>query len=73
MFIYILYGIFNIYHLVRYGIYGTGLYALITIFGSGAILLSAGSIFLLLGFDWSTPIAIQEVSNLYNNNIIPGL
>jgi len=73
MFFYVLYSLFNIYHLIRYGIFGKGLYLLITIFSAGAILLSAGSIFLLLGFDWNTAISLQETSNLYNNNVIPGL
>ena len=73
MFLYILYGLFNIYHLVRYGIYNPKLYVLITVFSAGAILLSAGSIFLLLGFDWSTPINFQEAASLYNNNVIPSL
>jgi hypothetical protein len=73
MFLYILYSLFNIYHLIRYGIFGKGLYFLITIFSAGAILLSAGSIFILLGFDWGTSIGLQEASNLYNNNVIPGL
>ncbi len=73
MFIYILYSLFNIYHLIRYGLSGSGLFLLITIFGAGAVLLSAGSIFLLLGFDWNTSIGLQEASSFYNNNVIPGL
>ncbi len=74
MLFYVLYSLFNIYHLMRYGVYGLSLYVLITVFAGGTILLISGSVFLLAEYDWSAPISlntspIQE----YGNTLFPSL
>lgn len=65
------YSIFNIYHLIRYGLYGFGLYLIITIFAGGTILLVAGSIFLLQEYDWSIPIQLNNIVKIYTSEIVP--
>ncbi len=70
---YILYSLFNIYHLVRYGVYGFGLYLIVTIFTGGTILLVAGSTFLLLEYDWTLPISLGNAAEFYNEDLFPAL
>lgn len=65
------YSFFNIYHLIRYGLYGFGLYLIITVFAGGTILLVAESIFLLQKYDWSVPIQLDEVAQTYTSEIVP--
>jgi len=61
MVFFLLYSLFNVYHLVRYGVYGFGLYTIVTIFTGGTILLAAGSVFLLMGYDWSAPLSLETI------------
>lgn len=81
MLFYLLYSLFNIYHLVRYGVYGFGLYLLVTIFTGGTILLVSGSFFMLSEFNWNEPISINTVisdftqskNEVINPNLFPPL
>ncbi|MBI4592379.1 hypothetical protein HY733_02950 [Candidatus Uhrbacteria bacterium] len=73
MLFYVLYSLFNIYHLIRYGVYGFGLYLIVTIFTGGTILLVAGSTFLLMEYDWTLPISFDEAQNYYNEDLFPSL
>jgi len=73
MLFYVLYSFFNIYHLVRYGVYGFGLYLIITIFAGGTILLLSGSVLLLLEYDWNAPITLNNAVQFYNEDLFPGL
>ena len=70
---YVLYTIFNIYHLIRYGVYGFGLYLIVTIFAGGTVILVAGSAFLLMEYDWSVPLSLQNTIELYNEDLFPSL
>ncbi len=73
MLFYILYSLFNIYHLVRYGIYGFGLYVIVTVFAGGTILLIGASLFMLMEYDWSMPISLGSAVEYYNEDLFPGL
>lgn len=73
MLFYVLYSLFNIYHLIRYGIYGLGLYLIVTIFTGGTILLVSGSIFLLIEYDWNHQISLENVIEYYNTDFLPNL
>ena len=73
MLFYVIYSLFNIYHLIRYGIYGFGLYLIVTIFTGGTILLVAGSMFLLLDYDWTLPLSLNDATEFYNEDLFPGL
>lgn len=73
MLFYILYSLFNIYHLVRYGVYGFGLYLIVTIFTGGTILLVGGSVFMLLEYDWTVPITLDNAVEYYNEDLFPAL
>ncbi|MBI4713771.1 hypothetical protein HY771_01110 [Candidatus Uhrbacteria bacterium] len=69
--LFLFYSLFNIYHLIRYGLYGFGLYLIITVFAGGTILLVSGSIFLLMKYDWSQPIFVNGLIETYGNNLLP--
>ncbi len=71
MLFYVLYSLFTIYHFFRYGIYGFGLYLIITIFTGGTILLVSGSVLLLLQYDWQAPIMAGQVIETYNTSLFP--
>lgn len=73
MLFYVLYSLFNIYHLVRYGVYGFGLYLIVAIFTGGTILLVAGSTFLLMEYDWTLPISLDSATQFYNEDLFPAL
>jgi len=73
MLFYVLYSLFNIYHLIRYGVYGFGLYLIVTIFTGGTILLVAGSTLLLLNYDWTLTVSLNEATEFYNEDLFPAL
>ena len=73
MLFYVLYALFNVYHLIRYGVYGLGMYLIVTLFTGGTILLVAGSAFLLLEYDWTQPISVQKTIDYYNEDLFPSL
>lgn len=62
--LYIIFSFFNLYHLMRYGVYGFGLYLIVTIYASGTILLATGSYFLLSEYNWNAPISFEGFFNL---------
>ena len=73
MLFYVLYSLFNIYHLIRYGVYGYGLYFLVTIFTGGTILLLAGSFFLLSEYNWNELIPVNRIFENNDNGLFPNL
>ncbi len=73
MLFYVLYSLFNIYHLIRYGVFGFGLYLIVAIFTGGTIILMAASTFLLMGYDWTLPISLNNVAEFYNEDLFPSL
>ena len=73
MLFYVLYSLFNIYHLIRYGVYGFGLYLIVTIFTGGTIILVSGSVFMLMEYDWMLPITLGEAADFYNEDLFPRL
>ena len=73
MLFYVLYSLFNIYHLIRYGVYGFGLYLIVTIFTGGTILLVAGSFFLFAEYDWTIPVSLDNAAEFYNKDLFPAL
>ncbi len=73
MLFYVLYSLFNIYHLIRYGVYGFGLYLIVTVFTCGTILLVGASVYMLLEFDWTVPIGLNDAVEYYNEDLFPGL
>lgn len=73
MLFYVLYSLFNIYHLIRYGVYGFGLYLIVSIFTVGTIILIAGSTFMLMEYDWTLPISLNNATQFYNEDLFPAL
>ncbi|OGL62670.1 hypothetical protein A3C09_02740 [Candidatus Uhrbacteria bacterium RIFCSPHIGHO2_02_FULL_47_44] len=66
---YVLYSLFNIFHLVKYGIAGNGLFLIVFTFLGGTILLVAASIFLLLPYDWTYAIPLNQITDVFNENV----
>ncbi len=58
---YLLYSLFAVFHLLKYGVYNLSLYLLIIVFAGGTLLLVSESLIVLAELDWSTPIPINEV------------
>lgn len=69
---YLFYSVFNIYHLLRFGVYGFGLYLISSFFVLGTIGLLALSGFYLSAYDWNAPIAFQNILEVNESNL-PGL
>ena len=61
--IFIVFSIFNVYHLLRYGIYNFNLYILTFIYIGGTIFILGTSWIVLYTFDWSTPFMIENILN----------
>lgn len=53
IFLFVLYGFFNIYHLLRFATYSMGSYLITVIFVSGAVILLAVAGIYIMNFDWS--------------------
>lgn len=66
---YVLYSLFNIFHLVKYGVAGNGLVLIVSIFLGGTVLLITGSIFILLPYDWTYAIPLNEITDVFNENV----
>lgn len=73
MLFYVLYSLFNIYHLIRYGVYGFGLYLIVAMFTGGTIILVSASVFLLAQYDWTRPLSLDNAVEFYNADLFPAL
>ena len=70
---YVLFSLFNLLHLFKFGVAGKGLYLTITIFTAGTILLASGCIYLLLEYDPLYTWSFGDSSSFIQGNIFPGL
>lgn len=58
---FLLYAAFNLYHLLRFGMYGLGLYLITALFVVGTVLLIAASYSLLAPFDWTVSFPVSSL------------
>jgi hypothetical protein len=58
------YSAFNLYHMVRFGKSGFGLYSILALFMLGSLVLVGGSLLVMSGYDWS---ASFPVSSIFEN------
>jgi len=58
MVVFIFFSIFNVYHLMRYGIYNFNLYILSVIYVGGTLFIIGASYIVLSDFDWSVPLSL---------------
>lgn len=65
---YILYSLFNLYHLLRFGLEGIPLLCIILVFLGGSGLLVGGSLFALSQYDWSGEISPFETIDTLNQD-----
>ncbi len=73
LFFYTVYALFNLYHLLRFGVYNAGAYALIIIFCGGTIFLVGGSLLMMLQYDWSATINMTAIFQGSIKNVISPL
>lgn len=59
--VFTLYTGFNLYHLLRFGTKGVGLYAIVAIFLVGSALLVGTSVALLAPYDWSATVSPSDL------------
>lgn len=72
--IFLVFSFFNIYHLMRYGIYNFALYVLSVIYLSGTIFVLGMSAIILFGFDWSVSLELGQILDANRSEFItPGL
>jgi len=71
--VFFIFSIFNIYHLLRYGIYNFNLYVLSVIYLSGTIFILGASIILLNNFDWSVYFSVGTIIGEEQNELFPPL
>jgi len=70
---YTLFGLFNLLHLVKFGVANKGLVILVLIFVCGSIALAAASIFALLTYDASYVWSPDASASFIQKNVFPGL
>jgi len=59
--VFVIFSLFNVYHLLRYGIYNFNLYVLSTIYMAGTIFILGASIIMILQFDWTVPFELSTI------------
>lgn len=65
---YIIYSLFTVMHLVKYGVAGFPLYLLTAVYAGGTILLVSVSIFMLARYDWTYSVPLDFIVKLFQNN-----
>jgi hypothetical protein len=60
MLVFFTYTAFNLYHLLRFGTYGIGLYSITALFLVGTVALVAVSVLLLVPYDWSLSLSVSD-------------
>lgn len=58
---FIVFSLFNVYHLLRYGIYNFNLYVLSTVYMAGTILILGASLIMILQFDWTVSFELSAI------------
>ncbi len=64
VFLFVIYGFFNIYHLLRFATYSFGSYFLTTVFVGGAIIIGVVCAVYLFSYDWSLAWDFSELPKL---------
>jgi hypothetical protein len=59
--VFVVFSLFNIYHLLRYGIYNFNLYVLSVVYLAGTIFVLGASIIILNSFDWSVLFSTETI------------
>lgn len=70
---YLLFSLFNLLHLLKFGVAGANLYLTIVIFTVGTVILAVCSVILLMGYDPLYSWSIGDPSSFIQDNVFPGL
>lgn len=73
IFVYLLYGFFNIYHLAKFGLIGRATRAIIFIQAAISLSFLLASLYLVTFQDWSGSWNLSQIFRSSSENIIPGL
>lgn len=60
-FVFVIFSFFNIYHMLRYGIYNFSLYILSVVYLGGTVFFLGASIIIILSFNWSVPLNLDAI------------
>jgi len=71
--VFVLFSFFNIYHLLRYGVYNFNLYILSVIYLGGTIFFLGASIIFLNTFDWSVAFSLETIIGASETPYFPTL
>lgn len=58
---YIVWSLFNVYHLLRFGIYGYTAYVAVAVFAGVSVFLLGASVFFLSGYDWTATFSFSDL------------
>lgn len=64
---YVLYSVFTLYHLLRFGLSGVPLYLLLVIYIMGTVTLLGGSLLLLSTYDWTASLTTDMLTKTFFN------
>jgi hypothetical protein len=70
---FLVHSFFNLYHFLRFGIYGFGLYGITTLFVFGTFALLGISTLLLLPYDWTASLQLSTLFGSFDSGLFPGL
>jgi len=66
--VFVTFSLFNIYHLLRYGIYNFNLYVLSVVYLAGTVFILGASIIILNSFDWSVLFSADTILGTSDQN-----
>ncbi len=73
MLFYCVYSLFNLYHLLRFGVAGPILYAVTTAYAVGTLVILVGSIWGLSGYDFAYPVSLSGLPSSFTTPPVNGL
>jgi len=69
--VFVIYSLFNMYHLFRFGVYNFGLYIISTIYVLGTVALISMALWVVLDLDWSASLSLGNFFEDYSQTILP--
>lgn len=69
--VFMIYSVFNMYHLFRFGVYNFGLYIISTIYILETAFLVSVTIWIVLDLDWSVSFSLGDLSESASHLILP--
>jgi len=68
---FVVYSLFNMYHLFRFGVYNFGLYIISTVYVLGTACLISMAAWIIVDLDWSMALSLGTFFEKYSQTILP--